>query len=502
MAFYREFEMSLHRFFKPLTCLPTAEETGLSASTVEETNKAVEEELGSQRSASARPNKKRKYTTTFTPEVRAQIGRYAAENGNGAAVKKFKATHDVGESTVRAFKKKYLEEVKKQKGEVTKLAVKKRGRKVLLGEELDGMVQKYVQAIRNAGTPIGTSVVMAAAQGIVKANDRTLLFENGGYISITRNWALSLLGRMGYVKRKATTSSTPWMSDEEFQAVKTRFLKQVSSVSKLRSIPESLIINIDQTGVKLVPTSDWTMAASGSKRVEVAGLGDKRKITATFGASLDGTFLPMHVLYQGKTDRSHPKFVFPDGFDVFHTPNHCANEDTCLQFFEKILFPYVDKVREAMEAPDQKALLIMDNFSGQTTDAVLEKLEEKGIVLVMVPANTTDRLQPLDISVNKSAKDFLRDKFRTWYAEQVEKQLQAGVEATAVTVNMGMAVVKELGAKWLTSLYDKLQREKTIIINRFKNVGIVDALKDQTLSSDEDDIDPFENLDSHHEDEA
>lgn len=374
--------------------------------------------------------------------------------------------------------------------------MKKRGRKVLLGEELDGMVQKYVQAIRDAGTPIGTNVVMAAAQGIVKAHDRTFLFENGGYISITRNWALSLLGRMGYVKRKATTKSTPKMSDEVFQGVKTRFLKQVSSVSKLTSIPESLMINIDQTGIKLVPTGDWTMAASGSKRVEVAGLNDKRQITATFGASLDGTFLPMQVLYQGKTDRSYPKFVFPDGFDIFHTPNHWVNEVTCLGFFEKIVFPYIDKVRRAMEAPNQKALLIMDNFSGQTTDDILEKLKEKGIVLVMVPANTTDRLQPLDVSVNKSAKDFLRERFRTWYAEQVEKQLQAGVEATAVTVNMGMPVMKELGAKWLTSLYDKLQREKTIIINGFKKVGIVDALKNQTMSSDEDDIDPFEDLNS------
>ena len=81
----------------------------------------------------------------------------------------------------------------------------------------------------------------------------------------------------------------------------------------LRNIPDSLIINLDQTGVKLVPTGDWTMAAEGSKRVEVAGLGDKRQITATFTASLDGTFLPMQILlYQGKTERSHPKHPFPD----------------------------------------------------------------------------------------------------------------------------------------------------------------------------------------------
>ena len=61
--------MSLYRFFKPLTCLPTAEEAGLSAPTTEEANKAVKEVLASHRSASARENKKRK-CTSFTPEIR------------------------------------------------------------------------------------------------------------------------------------------------------------------------------------------------------------------------------------------------------------------------------------------------------------------------------------------------------------------------------------------------------------------------------------------------
>ena len=51
---------------------------------------------------------------------------------------------------------------------------------------------------------------------------------------------------------------------------------------KLKEIPDSLIINLDQTGIKLVPTEDWTMAAQGSRRIEVAGLDDKRQITATF----------------------------------------------------------------------------------------------------------------------------------------------------------------------------------------------------------------------------
>ena len=45
--------------------------------------------------------KKRKCYLSFTDEERARMGQYAAENGNNAALKKFRAQFpDLGESTV------------------------------------------------------------------------------------------------------------------------------------------------------------------------------------------------------------------------------------------------------------------------------------------------------------------------------------------------------------------------------------------------------------------
>lgn len=81
----------------------------------------------------------------------------------------------------------------------------------------------------------------------------------------------------------------------------------------------------------------------------------------------------------------------------------------------------------------------------------------------------------------------------------MQKQLQAGVEATAVQINLGMPVMKESGARWLTALYDKLRFENSIIINGFKNVGIIAAVKDarENFTSDEELLeaeDPFEDV--------
>ena len=63
-------------------------------------------------------------------------------------------------------------------------------------------------------------VVLTAAEGIVKGTDHTLLFENGGHINLSLDWAYSLFRRMGYVKRKATTKARTALTQEEFAAIK------------------------------------------------------------------------------------------------------------------------------------------------------------------------------------------------------------------------------------------------------------------------------------------
>ena len=121
----------------------------------------------------------------------------------------------------------------------------------------------------DAGAAISTSLTITAAEGIVTAYDQTQLVQNGGHIELTHDWALSLLSRIGFVKRKATSKAKSQYSEEEFHQLKNTF---------------------------------------------------------------NGQFLPMQLLYTGKTDRCHLKQSFPNAFDVFHTPSHWTNEDTCERF--------------------------------------------------------------------------------------------------------------------------------------------------------------------------
>ena len=74
------------------------------------------------------------------------------------------------------------------------------------------------------------------------------------------------------------------------------------------NIPDSLILNLDQTKLKYIPSANRTLAKKDSKSTGIAGSDDKRYITGTFAVSLKEGFLPMQLIYGGKTNQSLPRF--------------------------------------------------------------------------------------------------------------------------------------------------------------------------------------------------
>ena len=85
---------------------------------------------------------------------------------------------------------------------------------------------------------------------------------------------------------------------------------------------------------------------------------------------MTGDFLPMQLIYEGKTPRCLPKDVeFPKEFDVTFTLNHWSNEKKSKRLLDNVIFPYLKKKEHDLGLPgDQKSLLIYDVFTGQTTE--------------------------------------------------------------------------------------------------------------------------------------
>ena len=130
---------------------------------------------------------------------------------------------------------------------------------------------------------------------------------------------------------------------------------------------------------------------------------------------------------------------------------------------------------------DSAALVIIDNFKGQITPAITDLLESYNILTCLLPPNTTDRLQPLDLTVNKPVKDFLRHKFDEWHSKEVFKQLEGMSEEEIESFNLrpidlSMTRMKEVSADWLVQLSAYLAENPSFLVNGWIKSGITDSI--------------------------
>ena len=146
------------------------------------------------------------------------------------------------------------------------------------------------------------------------------------------------------------------------------------------------------------------------------------------------------------------------------------------RYVEKIVVPFLSQKREALKlAKSHPALALYDCFRGQTTDEFKSPLEKHNIVTVPIPANCTDKLQPMDISINKPMKDALQKKFQSWYAAEIQKQLKE-VPVDKVKVDLTAAAIKPKSASWFFSAWHSIKERPEMAINGFRKAGILDAI--------------------------
>jgi len=233
------------------------------------------------------------------------------------------------------------------------------------------------------------------------------------------------------------------------------------------SIPLQLIFNFDQTGLKIVPVSNWTMPSEGSKQVDIIVLEDKREIIALLGSTADVSLLPPHILYQGKADQCHAKYQFPDD-------NHWSTVDSIIRYIENVIVPYTDKVKEELDLPiRQYAVAVFDELRAHRCEEVLDALSKARIQHVYVPAGCTDELQPMDLSVNGELKTALKNEFTNWYADKIAKDVQ---DDASKKVDLRISVLKPLHAKWLCKVFHDLKSKKDHILLGWKKSGISDYI--------------------------
>ena len=136
------------------------------------------------------------------------------------------------------------------------------------------------------------------------------------------------------------------------------------------------------------------------------------------------------------------------------------------------------------------------------TAEVSKIFEESNILVTNVPPNMTKFYQPLDLTVNGSAKRFMAKKFNGWYSDQITEQLESGKALEDVDVKLRLSILKPLHAGWVVDFYNYMTSAdgKKLIENGWVASGIADAvrlgLKELPTLDPFSDIDPIIDDDS------
>ena len=128
------------------------------------------------------------------------------------------------------------------------------------------------------------------------------------------------------------------------------------------------------------------------------------------------------------------------------------------------MIPYVNQQLGKKLSLDHPALLILDVFSGQLTNEVVNEMKEHDIVIRQVPANMTHLFQPLDLTVNSSAKAFLKKKFTEWFSQKIEEGLSEGKDLEDIDIPLTLSVLKPSHASWVVDLYNYLTTTKGKVV--------------------------------------
>ena len=202
-------QMSLYHYCRPADDVLDSKgplSRTIAPSILAEVNKEV-------KSVTVAQKKKRGSYLSFTPEEKARVAQYGSVHGVRAAMRRFRGelSGELKETTVRDWVKTYKKELQNKRRSVgpgcdlvmSHLSGKKRGRPFLLGEKIDAEVQTIIRAMRDSGAVVNTSIAIAVAMTVVRKRDRSLLKE-GGPLELKKNWAKSILHRMGFAKDEET----------------------------------------------------------------------------------------------------------------------------------------------------------------------------------------------------------------------------------------------------------------------------------------------------------
>ncbi len=181
----------------------------------------------------------------------------------------------------------------------------------------------------------------------------------------------------------------------------------------------SQIGNLDEIPLWFDFTSDKTLELKGIKEIPVR-VTAKYKVRATLVLCClaNGDKLPPMLIFK-ETNGKLPKKLL----NVYDNKKIVIKANKNGWMTTQLMKEWVEEIWRPNIIPEHGYLLIWDSFQcHQNQELINTLLEEHDTEVDIIPGGCTSILQPLDVGINKSLKNNMRNQFENWSGNKFMNQ--------------------------------------------------------------------------------
>ena len=145
---------------------------------------------------------------------------------------------------------------------------------------------------------------------------------------------------------------------------------------KKHEVADEDIINVDETGINVIPSSKYTPAKKGRKQVPGTAKKSRGQITKITGIAKSGELLPYMLIFEGKTKNSTPHEVIPSSGSFYRST---LNVRLYQQLTTKLRHSHLQEIRDLI-TPFEGAM----GLPSEPTRALVELLCESRLPFSLV----------------------------------------------------------------------------------------------------------------------
>jgi hypothetical protein len=268
----------------------------------------------------------------------------------------------------------------------------------------------------------------------------------------SNNWCFKFTRRNRLSVRAVTSVGQSLPSDwEEKMATFKLFVDNIKTGINFQHIG-----NMDEVPISFDMAGNYTVEKIGTQDIKITTTGhEKCFFTVVLCVTADGRKCDPLAIFKRKTI---PKEKFPKGVVVKINSKGWMNQEMFSEWLDEVWR------RRKNSFFNTKSLLIYDSARAHITEDV-KNLVKRYSQIAVIPGGLTKKLQPLDLTVNKSFKSKLRNKWEKWMIE--------GYHTFTKNGNIRRATCSRV-CNWIKESWDEISIE--CIKNGFRKAGICDYM--------------------------